>query len=287
MANTIADKLTYLNGTKTAIRDAIVAKGVEVPDDATFRSYAQKIGEISGGSAPDTKLGISIDGLIGDVSSTGAYVSPSTEFTPDFTGINSFTNYQMMYKFAKCRLVGDIVIGASVIGNYTFNGLCYYAEGDFNVSIPNIEEPTYSAGDSFRYSFSYSKIKNLSCGLKALPKTWGYSFGDVASNSTLESADFGDLETVEGNYAFQNAFSGCASLINMNFEKLRVVDGISAFSNAFSSMNTNSNLTPNIEEIKGSSCFSNAYSSQKNLESIEFGKLKIISGSSALSYCFF
>lgn len=46
---TTADKLAYLNGTKTAIKNAIVAKGVEVPDGTTFRQYAEKIGEISGG----------------------------------------------------------------------------------------------------------------------------------------------------------------------------------------------------------------------------------------------
>lgn len=49
MANTISDKLEYLEGTKSAIKDAIVAKGVAVEDTATFRSYAEKIGEISGG----------------------------------------------------------------------------------------------------------------------------------------------------------------------------------------------------------------------------------------------
>ena len=49
MANTISDKLTYLEGTKKAIKDAIVAKGVAVSDSDTFRSYAGKIGQISGG----------------------------------------------------------------------------------------------------------------------------------------------------------------------------------------------------------------------------------------------
>ena len=46
---TISDKLTYLQGTKSAIKDAIVAKGVTVPTGTTFRDYATKIGEISGG----------------------------------------------------------------------------------------------------------------------------------------------------------------------------------------------------------------------------------------------
>ena len=46
---TIADKLTYLNETKTAIKNAIVSKGVAIEDTDTFRSYADKIGQISGG----------------------------------------------------------------------------------------------------------------------------------------------------------------------------------------------------------------------------------------------
>ena len=59
MANTISDKLTYLEGTKSAIKDAIVAKGVAVSDSDTFRSYADKIGQISGGEVLDiTKAGL-------------------------------------------------------------------------------------------------------------------------------------------------------------------------------------------------------------------------------------
>ena len=46
---TISDKLTYLQGTKSAIKDAIVAKGVSVETGTPFRDYATKIGEISGG----------------------------------------------------------------------------------------------------------------------------------------------------------------------------------------------------------------------------------------------
>ena len=56
MANTISDKLTYLEGTKSAIKDAIVAKGVAVEDTATFRSYADKIGQISGGGGGKINL---------------------------------------------------------------------------------------------------------------------------------------------------------------------------------------------------------------------------------------
>lgn len=47
---TTTEKLTYLQGTKDAIKNAIVAKGVEVPEGTTFRGYAEKIGEIPEGN---------------------------------------------------------------------------------------------------------------------------------------------------------------------------------------------------------------------------------------------
>lgn len=54
MMGTTADKLEYLQGTKAAIKQAIVNKGVDVPADTTFRAYADKIGEISGGGESAT-----------------------------------------------------------------------------------------------------------------------------------------------------------------------------------------------------------------------------------------
>ena len=56
MANTIADKLTYLSGTKDAIKQAIIGKGVEVTDTDTFRSYANKIEAIQSGGGGTVNL---------------------------------------------------------------------------------------------------------------------------------------------------------------------------------------------------------------------------------------
>ena len=50
---TTSEKLSYLKETKTAIKDAIIAKGVEVPEGTTFREYAAKVGEIQTGTAVD------------------------------------------------------------------------------------------------------------------------------------------------------------------------------------------------------------------------------------------
>ena len=53
---TINDKLTYLNGTKTAIKNAIIAKGVSISENDTFRSYASKIGNIETSENLSTEL---------------------------------------------------------------------------------------------------------------------------------------------------------------------------------------------------------------------------------------
>lgn len=52
---TTADKLAYLNDTKTAIKNAIIAKGVAVPDGTTFRAYADKISNIQDVSSLPTQ----------------------------------------------------------------------------------------------------------------------------------------------------------------------------------------------------------------------------------------
>lgn len=52
--NNIADKLAHLSGTKQAIRSAIEGKGVAVADGDTFRSFADKIRSISGGTTGST-----------------------------------------------------------------------------------------------------------------------------------------------------------------------------------------------------------------------------------------
>ena len=58
---TRADKLSYLTGTKTAIKNAIIAKGVDVEDTDTFRAYADKIGQIESGGIPEYMMYTIVD----------------------------------------------------------------------------------------------------------------------------------------------------------------------------------------------------------------------------------
>ena len=42
----IRNKIEYLKDTKELIKNAIISKGVDIPEDSPFRSYAEKIGLI-------------------------------------------------------------------------------------------------------------------------------------------------------------------------------------------------------------------------------------------------
>lgn len=44
---TIGDKLAYLDGTKQAIKQALINKNIEVTDEDTFRSYAEKLDNLA------------------------------------------------------------------------------------------------------------------------------------------------------------------------------------------------------------------------------------------------
>lgn len=62
MANTIQDKLAYLEETKGLIKEAIIAKGVSVSEGDTFRSYADKIETIeAGGGTGDCSVSACFD----------------------------------------------------------------------------------------------------------------------------------------------------------------------------------------------------------------------------------
>lgn len=52
---TVSDKLSYLSETKSAIKNSIIQKGIDITDNDTFRSYSDKILEIKSEKVPSEK----------------------------------------------------------------------------------------------------------------------------------------------------------------------------------------------------------------------------------------
>lgn len=111
---TIADKLTYLNATKAAIKSAIVNKGVSVTDTDTFRSYADKIASIETGieeiSTADAMTALLVEANVGKVYR--------------FTGTtdDTYTNgdlYEVMQEEIADDLAGTWVFNDNLTGSIT------------------------------------------------------------------------------------------------------------------------------------------------------------------------
>lgn len=145
MANTISDKLEYLEGTKSAIKDAIVAKGVAVEDTATFRSYAYKIGQISGGGG---KINLNDYGL------TFANATTTTEQynNIEYTLPNNMPSFFRDAKFPETIDISNkINLDTIYSGEYAF-------ENATNVKIDNIK---FDASNSYSFYSFKGTIVNI------------------------------------------------------------------------------------------------------------------------------
>ena len=99
---TTTEKLTYLQGTKDAIKNAIVAKGVEVPEGTTFRGYAEKVGEIPEGNK---KITITVN-----ISDVGGFV-------PSITSSLDFIDKAGSYENFNCYLNKLVVVLGEPMGD--------------------------------------------------------------------------------------------------------------------------------------------------------------------------
>lgn len=204
---TIAEKLEYLNDTKTAIKGAIVAKGVTVSDTDTFRSYANKIGQIqAGGGEPATKFGASVDTWLGDVDENGTLNKTTWTGALNFAGVKT--------------------IGAGVL-QYAF----YYNKRITSVDLSSLQ----SVGD-FGLQNAFDGCTGIaSVDLSSLQSVGNYGMYHAFYNATYITGalDLSSLQSV-GNSGLQSAFQGCPPITSIDLSSLQSV-GDSGLQSAFGS----------------------------------------------------
>ncbi len=201
---TIAEQLTSLANTKTAIKNAIVAKGVTVADDTPFSAYATKISEISGGSAPATKYGASVDTWIGDVDADGVLQKSTWNGILNFVGVKEIAESGLMAVFY-CRTGITSVDFSSLqsVGQNGFYNAFYGCTGLMSVDFSSLQ----SVGRDGLYTAFYN------C-------------------RGITSVDFSSLQSI-GQNGFYNAFYNCSKLTTMSFPAL-----IDVQANSFGSLSS-------------------------------------------------
>ena len=200
---TIAEKLTYLNDTKTAIKNAVVAKGVSVSDTDTFRSYADKIGQISGGGGAATKFGVSIDNLLGDVDANGNYNARTELFTVDMTQVKKVIGFGY----------ADLPNGGVGYCYNTFSHKFYYC-GNLvgTIDLSNLEETSTSGDAWFEYAFAMTSVDTVYLPKNPTHVVLEYSF---ANNNQLTDVY---IQSTDLNSALQlqHTFQSCKALKNIH-----------------------------------------------------------------------
>lgn len=253
---TIAEKLTYLNDTKTAIKNSIVAKGVSVSDSDTFRSYATKIGEISGGGAPATKFGATVDLFIGDADRYGVLQKPTAQNELEFLDVVQIAPYGLQYAFYfRTGITGVYFYTLTTIDPY---GL-YYAFYN-STDITSIDFSLLNYVDTYAMQNAFNGCKNItghvyfgqlyqigqtgmssafygcsgitSVSLHKLIFVDSSGMGQAFNGcSGITSVDLSSLEQVD-TYSMQSAFKGCSGLTKMSFPSLKFVEANSFGSSA-------------------------------------------------------
>lgn len=213
MANTISDKLTYLEGTKSAIKDAIVAKGVAVSDSDTFRSYADKIGQISGGGGGKINLN--------DYGLTFAHSSPTDNQVnqiifdlPDFTSTRNFFSH-MQSPNAYINLFSMWNTGL----NYDCSGMLSNAKIN-QIDFP--QEITIRDGNNMFSSFNANAL-TLDTIILQTNTAWYdlsqmFNSSNVVCNHIIIRDEKNDTPYVVFNTAFANLTSTITTLPDIKFE---------------------------------------------------------------------
>ena len=185
---TIAQKLTYLEDTKTAIGNAITVKGGSVTGK-TFRQYATEISNLPSGGG-GTPIAVSKD--------VSDYTGGTTfNFLGQITDVNWPSGIESIdsYSFYKCIGLTSITIPNSVtsIGDYAF----YHCNGLTSVTIPN---SVTSIGD---YAFYHCNGLTSVTIPNSVTSIGNYAFSYFRSLTSI-TVEATKPPTLSGNSVFSN-----------------------------------------------------------------------------------
>lgn len=261
----ITDKLQTLKNTKQAIKQALINKGVEVSDNDSFESYADKINSIQSGSGNESVAGLNIT---------------------DFINID---NNGKLHRTDK----NTLVCKASDLGDRCFYYIYNNNDTIASISFPNVT--TISGSMALQQSFyncrtlasiNFPNLKNIS-GWQGMSSAFSMGSG-YSKPSNLTSINFPKLETITGYGAMSYTFENCDNLTTVFFPKLTTISGNGyGMANTFSGCSGLTSISfPNLTTVDVHQGMANTFKNCSNLESVNFPVLSNLSGNQALYSCF-
>lgn len=248
---TITDKLNKLAETKSAIKTAIVNKGVAVSDSDTFASYASKIDAISGGGSA-YEFDFTVLGYDND----------------ECNDANEIANYVINNKYHSVSEIEDgILYGKELYdSNYDISNenvdkdrILFYPKltlpYQFNYSnvlyIPNITIGwrSYSSGSDNYINYHLIKIRGINGSVSASSNYINcLSFKNCYFLKSIGNIDLKDTDPEYDGilYSTTDMFSNCVSLVEIPNIKISTCSGL--FKNTVN--NNWNNILKNIDTSK-------------------------------------
>lgn len=239
---TIAEQLTSLANTKAAIKQSIIDKGVQVADTDPFSAYPAKIGQISGGSAPATKFGVSLDNLLGSVDANGVYQLSDASFTFDATSIKKLPELSpdlFMCKFFSSNLTGTVDLSNYMHGTVNGANAQYFTQAFSYTGVQKLITPRERDGVyamQFYQSFQHcDALKEIVFSNPRIISTETFGFTETFQYCDFSNASINfDIITSIGGNGFYGAFKHCKLPEEIRFTNLTEITNTYAFREAFS-----------------------------------------------------
>lgn len=277
----IASEITRIKDNISNAYDAIEAKGGTVPTEANSANLADAVESVPG---EKIKYGMTIDNMMGNVDSSGAYSEPSMNFTPDFSSIKTVPTFSFYYKFYSSTATS---IGVSGVLNFGLTsgstgnafGSCF--RNRQGITAVNIPYMTSVSGSNF-FSNTFSDCKGItSVNLALLESVTGStSCGNMFSGcSNIDTVDIHSWTTITGTSAVAGMFKDCKKLTSVNLDNLTTVGSTStnyAMQDTFNGCNLQEIELPALKTVAGTSAMVRCFANNVNMVEAFFSGLEEI-----------
>ena len=293
-----SDKLLYLQDTKSAIKDAIVAKGISVPNGTPFRQYADKIGDITTESAdwirptewlslPDNVDGVQKVSILNAVFDTDSeFVAMIFEgtYTVDW-GDGTVENFASGVKAEHKYEYSNVNLNSDTVANFGYKQCIITVTPQVGNSLTLINLNTYhsvigsSKTSDIALGFLDIRINSLSCTALLISKESTTLTTNYVGLNLLKQCVIGELSMIDFSYLFYICF---------NMESVSIKD--TSMVENFSFMHQNNYMLKKapVYDFSNTTAINGMYSACYALESVPDFNItnKCINLSSIFSSCY-
>ncbi len=201
-----ADKLSYLNGTKSAIKQAIIDKGVAVADDTTFREYADKISEISSTTPTPTPTTPTYTGHVDSegLTAIGWTADDIAYYQANVTWNEEYDNYHLVSDYDK-QIWQDYQDGTFVLPTVFSNNNKIYTYYPYIEHCPKFDTSNVTSA-SYMFNGCYNLVAVPVIDVSSVASL-SYAFKDCYSLTVLDVSNWDTSSVTDLSYVFYHCYS--------------------------------------------------------------------------------